>query len=50
MATPEMSVKEFLNVVAGAMNVPVERMTPIEQKLHEEWYEDVASLLEISAQ
>jgi hypothetical protein len=43
-----MSVQDFLAVVAGNMNVPVERMEPIAKKLHDEFYEDVASLKEIS--
>lgn len=46
----DMSLTDFLALVAGELNVPVSRMEPIEKKLQDEWYEDVAALLEITDQ
>lgn len=43
-----MSLHDFLLLVASELNVPAARIEPIENKLRDEWYEDVAALMEIT--
>ena len=48
MVTKDMSLHDFLLLVAQELNVPAARIEPIEKKLSDEWYEDVAALMEIT--
>ena len=48
MVTKDMSLHDFLLLVASELNVPAARIEPIENKLRDEWYEDVAALMEIT--